>query len=325
MTILDRLASKPKLETIITKMSHGYDVIIIGGGPAGLTAAIYAGRYGLKTLLIEKAILGGLASTTYRIENYPGFPEGISGMDLANKLEEQARLYGTNILYGSVSSIDIEKKSRIVNVDNKKLKTKAVILATGTEPKKLNVPGEEALRGRGVSYCATCDGPFYKDKNIIVVGGGNSAVEEALFLTRYAKKVSILHRRDRLRADHALAKQALSHPKIFMLWNSTIEEIKGKDRVEEVVIKSTATEKGSVIKTDGVFIYAGSLPQTDFLKGTVDLDENGFISTTGRMITSQPGVFVAGDVRKKSLRQIITAAADGAMAADEARKYTETV
>ncbi|NQU17031.1 MAG: thioredoxin-disulfide reductase [Candidatus Saganbacteria bacterium] len=304
-------------------MSHGHDIIIIGGGPAGLSAAIYAGRFGLKSLLIEKAILGGLASTTFRIENYPGFPEGISGIDLANKLEEQARLYGAKILYGNASAIEIEKKFKIVEVDKKTFKTKAIILASGTDPKKLNIPGEKKLRGRGVSYCGTCDGPFYKDKNILVIGGGNSAVEEAIFLTRYAKKVSIVHRRDKLRADHALAKQARSHPKIFMLWNSILEEIKGSERVEEAVLKNTTTGKNSTIKTDGVFVYVGSNPQTEFLKGTINLDEHGFITTTGRLTTSQPGIFVAGDVRQKTLRQIVTAAADGAMAADEARKYIE--
>lgn len=320
-----KLSTKPKIQTIITKMISGYDLIIIGGGPAGLTSAIYAGRYGLKTLLIEKAILGGLASTTYRIENYPGFPEGISGMDLSNKLEEQARLYGVKTIYGNATKIENHNKHKMVFVDeNKKFKTKAIILAMGTEAQKLNVAGEDKLRGRGVSYCATCDGPFYKDKDILVVGGGNSAVEEALFLTRYAKKVSIVHRRDKLRADLAVAKKALTHPKIFMLWNSIVEEIKGKERVEEVVIKNTTTDKSSTISANGVFVYVGSTPQTDFIKGTVDLDENGFIPTSGKFTTSAPGIFVAGDVRRKTLRQIITAAGDGASAADEARKYIET-
>ncbi len=319
-----KLSTQPKIETIITKMISGYDLTIIGGGPAGLTAAIYAGRYGLKTLLIEKAILGGLASTTYRIENYPGFPEGVSGIDLSNKLEEQARLYGVKIIYGNATNIENHKKHKVVFVDeNKKFKTKAILLAVGTEPQKLNVDGEDKLRGRGVSYCATCDGPFYKDKDILVIGGGNSAVEEALFLTRYAKKVSIVHRRDKLRADLAVAKKALTHPKIFMLWNSVVAEIKGDGRVEEVVIKNRITDKSSTIAANGIFIYVGSNPQTDFIKGIVDLDENGFIPTTGKFTTSVPGIFVAGDVRRKTLRQIVTAAADGASAADEARKFIE--
>ena len=206
---------------------------------------------------------------------------------------------------------------------DKKFKTKAILLAVGTEPQKLNVDGEDKLRGRGVSYCATCDGPFYKDKDILVIGGGNSAVEEALFLTRYAKKVSIVHRRDKLRADLAVAKKALTHPKIFMLWNSVVAEIKGDGRVEEVVIKNRITDKSSTIAANGIFIYVGSNPQTDFIKGIVDLDENGFIPTTGKFTTSVPGIFVAGDVRRKTLRQIVTAAADGASAADEARKFIE--
>ncbi|OGC04341.1 thioredoxin-disulfide reductase [candidate division WOR-1 bacterium RIFOXYA12_FULL_43_27] len=304
-------------------MSSGYDLIIIGGGPAGLTAAIYAGRFGLKTLLIEKAILGGLASTTFHIDNYPGFPEGISGMDLANKLEEQARKYHVEITYGPVTAIENDHKHKLVQVENKKFKSKAIILATGTEPKKLNIPGEAELRGRGVSYCATCDGPFYRDKDIVVAGGGNSAVEEAIFLTRYAKKISIVHRRDQLRADQVLAKQALEHPKIFILWNSMVEEVKGTNRVEEIVLKSTVTEKKSIVKANGLFIYVGSIPQTGFLKGVVSLDEHGFITTTGRLTTSVSGIFVAGDVRNKSLRQVVTATADGAIAADEARKYIE--
>lgn len=318
-----KLAAQPKLETIITKISSGYDLIVIGGGPAGLSAGIYAGRFGLKTLLIEKAILGGLASTTFHIDNYPGFPEGISGMDFANKLEEQARKYHVEIMYGTVTSIENDHKHKLVHVENKKIKARAVILATGTEPKKLNIPGEAEFRGRGVSYCATCDGPFYRDKDILVAGGGNSAVEEALFLTRYAKKISIVHRRDKLRADQVLAKQAIEHPKIFVLWNSMVEEIKGTDRVEEIVLKNTATDKKSIVKANGIFIYVGSIPHTEFLKGIVSLDEHGFVTTTGRMTTSVSGIFVAGDVRNKSLRQVVTATADGAIAADEARKYIE--
>jgi thioredoxin reductase (NADPH) len=323
MVMLEDVKAQPKLEAIIQKEGPLFDLIIIGGGPAGLTAAIYAGRARLKTLLVEKALLGGLASTTYLLENYPGFPEGLTGIEMGNKLEAQARKFGCDIYYGEATGIKIEKAKKIVDVEKYKLETKAIILATGTQPKKLGLKGEEELRGRGVSYCATCDGPFYRDKNIVVVGGGNAAIEESLFLTRYASKITVVHRRDKLRADKILAERALNHPKIFILWNSEVEEIVGRERVEQVVVKNIKTQTKSKLLTDGVFFYVGSSPNSGLVKGLVKLDENGYILTDEELRTNVPGIFAAGDIRKKSLKQVVTAAADGALAADSARRYIE--
>ncbi|MBN2057883.1 MAG: thioredoxin-disulfide reductase [Candidatus Saganbacteria bacterium] len=300
-----------------------FDLIIVGGGPAGMTAALYACRSRLKVLMIEKMILGGQATTTFFIENYPGFPEGISGMDLGNRMQDQVRRLGLDIVWGNATSLENKKDHREITVDNKIFNAKSVIIATGTEAARLGVPGEEDLRGRGVSYCATCDGPFYKDKNIMVVGGGNSAIEEALFLTRYAKKISVVHRRDELRADKILGERALADPKIYFFWHSVVEAIKGDKTVSEVVLKDKNSNKKLKVPVDGVFIYIGSKPNSELVKGAVKLDKNGFIVTDNEMKTSIPGIFAAGDVRAKSLRQIVTAAADGAIAAEAARKSIE--
>ncbi|HTY12665.1 MAG TPA: thioredoxin-disulfide reductase [Candidatus Omnitrophota bacterium] len=300
-----------------------FDLIIVGGGPAGLTSAIYAGRARIKTLLIEKALLGGMATTTYHIENYPGFPHGVSGMDLSRAFEEQAKKFGADLYYGDVTGISINDDKKIVEIEDRKIETRAIIVASGTETRKLGIKGEDTFHGRGISYCATCDGPFYRDKSIVVVGGGNAAVEEALYLTRFAKKISIIHRRDKLRADKVLAEQALNDPKIFVIWDSEVEEIMGKDRIEKIRVKNIKTGRTNYLDTDGVFIYIGSIPNTAIVKGLVELDPDGYIMTDEAMKTSAPGIFAAGDIRKKSLKQIVTAVSDGAIAADSARVYIE--
>jgi thioredoxin reductase (NADPH) len=315
--------AKPKPAAVILEKKPGLDLIIIGGGPAGLTAALYAVRSRLKVLLIEKMILGGQSTTTFSIENYPGFPEGISGTDLSNRLQDQVRRLGLDILWGNAISLKNKKGLREVQVDGKLLTAKAVIIATGTEAAKLGVPGEDEFRGRGVSYCATCDGPFYKDKNIMVVGGGNSAIEEALFLTRYAAKISVVHRRDQLRADKILAERALAEPKLYFYWHATLEKISGKQKIEEVVLKDLQSQKKLKVPIDGVFIYIGSKPNSEIAKNVVKMDQKGFIHTDETMKTSAAGIYAVGDVRVKSLRQVVTAAADGAIAADAARKYIE--
>ena len=314
---------KPKLKKKISERGGMLDLIIIGGGPAGLSAALYATRSRLKVLLVEKMILGGMATTTFLIENYPGFPEGISGMELSERFQDQVRRLGLDILWGNTESVKNKKDYSEVQVDGKLLTAKAVIIATGTEAAKLGIPGEDEFRGRGVSYCATCDAPFYKDKNIIVVGGGNSAVEEALFLTRYGKKISLIHRRDKLRADKILGEKAIADPKIYFYWHATIEKISGKQKVEEVTIKDLNSGKNLKVPADGVFIYIGSKPNSETVKGTVKLDKQGFIITDENMKTSVAGIYAAGDIRAKSLRQVVTAAADGAIAAEAARKYIE--
>ena len=317
-----QLETKPEMQIVI-KDRESFDLIIIGGGPAGLAAAIYALRAKLDTLLVEKMVLGGMASTAHHIDNYPGFPQGISGLDLTQKMTEQAQRLGLKTAWGNAVLVKNNKQHREVTVDGKKLSAKAVIIATGTEAAKLGVPGEEEFRGKGVSYCATCDGPFYQDKNIIVVGGGNGAIEEALFLTRFAKKVSLVHRRDELRSDRILADQAKSHPKIYFFWHSSLAEVKGEKKVTAAVIKDLVSNKKLTIPIDGVFIYVGVQPNTDPVSGLVKLDEKGFIITDERMRTSAGGIFAAGDVRAKELRQVLTAAADGAIAAFSAREFIE--
>jgi thioredoxin reductase (NADPH) len=317
-----KIKPKPKAAPIKNK-KDSYDLIIIGGGPAGLTAAIYAKRSKLSVLLVEKMILGGMASTTYYIENYPGFPEGISGMELSQRLQNQIKRMEVEVSWGNAISIENNKNNKEVTIDSKTYKAKAVIIATGTESAKLGVPGEGEFRGRGVSYCATCDGAFYKDKNIMVIGGGNSAIEEALFLTRYGKKVSIVHRRDKLRAEKILADRAKANPKIYFFWNSTVNEIRGKQKIEEVVLNDLQAKKKIKVQVDGIFVYVGSKPNSDIVKGIIKLDKNGYIITNDEMKTSVDGIFAAGDIRVKTLRQIVTAAADGAIAAEAARKYIE--
>lgn len=319
--IAEGLKTKPQLETIIVKGKGPIDLIIIGGGPAGLTAGIYASRYGLDALLIEKALPGGAVSTNDRIENYPGFPEGISGALLAKHLEDQAKKMGQEIYFGTVTEIKDNGPQKNVLVDGKTFTCSSLIIATGTEPQKLGTKGEDAFRGRGVSYCAICDGPFYKDKKVAVIGGGNAAVEEAIFLTKFAKLVTIIHRRDELRADKTLELEARGNPKIYFLWDSKIEEIKGADKVAEIVVSNIKTNKKSTIECNGIFIYIGTSPNTSFLKGQLKLDQRGFIITDEEMRTSHEGIFAAGDVRSKQLRQVITAASDGAIAAESTRNY----
>ncbi len=315
--------TKPQAATIIIEQSRMLDLLILGGGPAGLTAAIYALRAGLKTALVERMVLGGLALTTYQIDNFPGFPEGVSGADLGKRLEDQARKFGLKTVWGSANQIIRKDKYWEVEVDGKPIAARSIIIATGTEAAKLGVPGEENLRGKGVSYCAICDGAFYKDKNIIVVGGGNAAVEEALFLTRFGRQVTIVHRRDSLRADQVLAAKALAEPKIYFLWHSTVEEINGQNKVESVTIKDLASHKKLKVPADGVFIYIGSKPNTEIVKELVKLDAQGYVITDPDLKTSVDGIFAAGDVRGKVLRQVVTAAADGAIAADSARRFLE--
>ncbi|MBU1867015.1 MAG: thioredoxin-disulfide reductase [Candidatus Margulisbacteria bacterium] len=313
---------KPQ-QAIIIEEDKAYDAIIVGGGPAGLTAALYALRSKLNVLLVEKMILGGLATTTFKIDNYPGFPDGISGQELGQRLESQVKKLSPQIVWGKAVQVKNGKRNREVIIDGKSYFGKSVIIATGSDPAKLGIPGEEAFTGRGVSYCAVCDGAFYQDKSVVVVGGGNSAVEEALFLTRYASKVTIVHRRDKLRADRIVAEKAQSHPKIYFHWNSTVHEIVGDKVVNGIVILDLLSKKKLTVPANGVFVYIGYHPNIDAVKGVVKLDERGFIITDENMKTSALGIFAAGDVRAKLLRQVVTAAADGAIAATSAREFIE--
>lgn len=302
-----------------------YDLIIIGGCPAGLTAGLYATRARLKTLLIEKMVVGGQAASTYMIENYPGFPEGILGPDLMQAMEKQAKRFGLEVLSGEVNYIKPQEKFWQVGWEEQNFLTKSVIVASGVEPVKLGIPGEEELRGKGVSYCATCDGPFFRDEEVGVVGGGDSAVDEAIYLTRFARQVYIIHRRDSLRAAKILQERARQNEKITILWNTVVTKVLGQDGVEGLELKNVRTQATRFLPVKGVFFYVGLRPMTGFLKDLVKLDERGYILTDENMATSAPGIFAAGDVRQKLLRQVTTAVGDGATAAFAVERYLETL
>lgn len=296
-----------------------YDLIIIGGGPAGLTCALYAGRSRLNTLLIEKMSVGGRILMSEIIENYPGFPEGISSVELMGRMEKQVRELGVKIENDEVLNLDCVNKS--IEISSGINQAKAIVIASGAKVRKLNVLGEEKFTGRGVSYCATCDAPFYKNKNIVIVGGGNAVAEEALYLSRFASTVNIIHRRADLRASAILQERLQADKKINFILNSIVTEIKGDQKVDAVKIKDLLSGKENDFSCQGVFIYIGYEPDTEFLKGKLRLDDAGFIITDEDMATSAEGVFACGDCRKKSLYQVINACGDGAVAADSAYKF----
>jgi len=301
-----------------------YDLIIIGGGPAGLTAGIYAARAKLKTVLLERLNPGGLVASTDWVENYPGFPEGIVGAELVKKMEEQAAKFGTEIVsFKEVNSADLKGKTKIVRVDKEEYQAKAVIIASGTEPKKLGIPGEEEFRGRGVSYCATCDGAFFQGKDIVVIGGGSSGIQEGIFLTRFVNNITVVEFMPHLNAEKILQERAHKNEKFKFFLNHMATSINGKDQVESVTIKDRKTNEEKTIPCAGVFVYVGWDPKTEFLKGQVDLDKWNYVVAGEDTRTSAPGTFVVGDVRKKELRQITTAVSDGTVAAFMAEKYIE--
>jgi thioredoxin reductase (NADPH) len=297
-----------------------YDVIIIGGGPAGLTAGIYTQRAMLKTLLVEKAVLGGQIAVSDVIENYPGFPT-ISGPGLMEKFEEHARGAGLEIKMTDVLGIQDNGKEKLVKTSDGDITAKSIIVATGARPKIIGVPGEKELTGKGVSYCATCDGPFFKGQQVLVVGGGDTAVKEAIFLSKLAEKVSLVHRRDKLRAEKILQEKALSTSNIEILWNHILTEIKGNKGVEKVILKNTKDNSTKELGINGIFIFVGVNPTTDFVE--VEKDEYGFIKTDQNMQTSVKGIFASGDCRDTPLKQVSTAVGDGAIAAFMAEKYIE--
>jgi len=290
---------------------------IIGGGPAGLAAAIYAGRSDLNGLLLEKLSPGGQVLITDRVDNYPGFPEGISGFDLVDKMAAHARKFGIEEKNGEVTAISRQDDStlKITLAGDEEIFTETIILATGATHRALGVKGENELTGRGVSYCATCDGPFFRDQVVAVVGGGDSAVQEAIFLTKFAKKVYVIHRRDELRATKILQKKAFENPAIEFVWDTVVEEITGTENVEGVKILNKKTGEKGILDVQGVFIFVGIQPNTSFLKGVVEMDQQGFIKTDEWMRTSEKGIYAAGDCRRKPLLQIVTAVAEGATAA----------
>ena len=297
-----------------------YDTIIIGAGPAGMTAALYAARSNLKVALIEGGLPGGQMNNTSDIENYPGYAN-ISGPELAEKMFEPLENLGVEHLYGFVKNIENHGDVKKVITDDEEFETRTVIVATGSKHRLLGVPGEEELNSRGVSYCAVCDGAFFRDQDLLVVGGGDSAVEEAIFLTQFAKSVTIVHRRDELRAQKVLQNRAFANEKINFIWDSVVKEIKGENRVESVVIENVKTNQVTEHAFGGVFIYVGLDPVSDFTKDLQIQDESGWIVTDDHMKTRVAGVFAVGDVRQKDLRQVTTAVGDGAIAGQEAYKY----
>ena len=300
-------------------------VVIIGSGPAGLTAAIYAARAGLDPLMVEGMERGGQLMITTDVENYPGFPDGIMGPDLMEQMRKQAERFGTRIISSNVTAVDFAQRPFTISVGSDDYEAETVIISTGASARWLGVPGEEKLRGFGVSACATCDGFFFRDKELVVVGGGDSAMEEALFLTKFATKVTVVHRRDEFRASTIMANRVLEHPKIDVIWDSVVKEITGDSVVSGVVLENMKTREQTEFATDGVFVAIGHDPNTSVFDGALDLDEDGYILTDpGTTNTSVPAVFAAGDVTDKIYRQAVTAAGMGCQAALDAERLLDS-
>ncbi len=303
------------------KADHVYDMVIIGGGPAGYTAALYAARAGLDTIVLEKLSAGGQMALSHRIDNYPGLEEGIDGFTLAEKMQRQAERFGARTRYAEVSRVDLTGNPKIIESSEGIFSGRTVVIATGANPRKLGIDKEAELTGRGVAYCAACDGMFYKDKTVAVVGGGNSAAEDALILSRIAKKVIVVHRRDTLRADKIYRDILAGTDQIEFRWNSVVEELLHEDKLTGIRLKDVRTGENSVVACDGLFISVGRTPATDLVKGQLELDSGGYITAGETTRTGIPGVYAAGDVRTKPLRQVATAVADGAMAVHMAEEY----
>jgi len=298
-----------------------YDVVIVGGGPAGLTAGIYTARARLSSLLIEKMMAGGWIVNAGLVENYPGFPQGITGSELAQSMEQQAAKFGLEMLTAGVTGLELKGKRKVVKTTEGDITAKAVIIAGGSDRVKLGVPGEEEFTGRGVAYCAICDGAFYRDLPVAVIGGSNVAINEALELCKFASKVTVIHRRQELRATKILQERAFAEPKIEFLWNTVVEVIEGEEVVKSLRLRNVLTGEKSVLKVSGIFVAVGFKPNTDYLKGVLSLDATGAIITNEKMETSVPGIFAAGDIRSNSIRQAIAAAGDGAVAAIYAGRF----
>ena len=298
-----------------------YDVVIIGGGPAGLTAGLYTSRARLNSLLIEKGLIGGQITNAERIENYPGFPEGISGFDLGQLMHQQAENYGLKTIVAEATGIELQEEQKVVKTTEGNFTTKTIIMAGGSNPQKLDVPGEEKFTGKGVSYCATCDAPFFREQPVAVAGGGDVAITEALHLAKFASKVTVIHRRNQLRATRILQEKAFSEPNIDFLWDTIVDKIEGEDLVKRIGLHQVKTGENSALGVAGIFVSIGFKPDTDYLKGILPLDATGHIITNEKMETEIPGILAAGDIRHNSARQAITAAGDGATAAIYTEKF----
>lgn len=315
---LNKITTSDNEEGKVEKM------IIIGAGPAGLSAALYAARAELSPLVITGMSLGGQASLTHTIENYPGFPDGVGGAELGELFQKQAERFGARFEFDNVTEVNFSGSPYVIKTYGKEYNAETVVVSTGANPNYLGVPGEKELTGKGVSYCGTCDGWFFKDKDIVVVGGGDSALEEGIFLTRFAKTVTIVHRRDQLRAGKILQTRAFSNPKIKFIWDSVVEKINGTSAVESVLIKNVNTGVESTFPTDGVFVFIGHTPNTDLFKSQLAMDENGYLQVDSKMQTALPGIYAAGEVMDASFKQVVTSAGWGAAAAIQATKYLES-
>jgi thioredoxin reductase (NADPH) len=298
-------------------------VLVLGSGPTGYSAALYAARAELKPVVLTGMQLGGQAALTYTIENYPGFPEGVGGAQLGELFQKQAEHFGATTEFDMANEVDLSQRPFKVMTDSGEYLADALIVGTGASPTHLNIPGEVELTGRGVSYCATCDGWFFKDKKVVVVGGGDSALEEALFITRYASSVTIVHRRDELRAGAILQKRAMEHPKVNFLWNTIVTEVVGKEKLEALKLKNVKSGEETLYEADGLFIFIGHVPNTEMFKGKLEMSELGYIKVNDKMETSIPGVFAAGEAADPHFRQVVTSAGMGAAAAIQATRFLE--
>ena len=303
--------------------SKHVQVLVLGSGPAGLSAALYAARAELAPIVLTGIQLGGQAALTYTIENYPGFPDGLGGAQLGELFQKQAEHFGAKVEFDTANEVDLSQRPFKVKTDNGEYLADTIIVSTGADPIHLNVPGESELTGRGVSYCATCDGWFFKDKKVVIVGGGDSALEEGLFITRYASSVTIIHRREELRASPLLQIRAKEHPKVKFIWNSVITEVLGSDKVESVHLKNIKTGEESVFDTDGVFIFIGHTPNTGLFKGQLEMDPRGYLKIDEKMQTTKAGIFAAGEAADSNFRQVVTSAGMGAAAAIQATRFLE--
>lgn len=298
-------------------------VLVLGSGPTGYAAALYAARAELQPVVLTGMQLGGQAALTYTIENYPGFPEGVGGAQLGELFQKQAEHFGTVTEFDMAHSVDLSKRPFKVTTDSGEYLADVLIVGTGASPNHLEIPGEVELTGRGVSYCATCDGWFFKDKKVVVVGGGDSALEEALFITRYASSVTIIHRRDELRAGAILQKRAKEHPKINFIWDTVVTEVVGKDKLDVLKLKNVKTGEENTLETDGLFIFIGHTPNTQMFQGQLEMSDLGYIKVNDKMETSVPGVFAAGEAADPHFRQVVTSAGMGAAAAISATRFLE--
>lgn len=306
------------------ELKDSYDLIVLGGGPAGLTAAIYARRSGLSTLVVEPLITGGNIASTEKVDNWPGDTDGVSGEELANRFTKHAERFGTEFLYDDITEVNLSGNEKLIKSGNKSIKSKAVIIATGTHPRSINVPGEKEYKGHGISYCATCDAPFFKGKDIVVIGAGNSAIEESLYLLNFVKSITFIQDLPYITAEKILADEIQKKENVKFYFEHLVKEFKGDgNKLTSVIFEDRKTGETKEIKTEGCFVYIGLIPNTDLYKGQIELDKYGYVIANEDTITSTSGVFAAGDVRVKNLRQIVTAVSDGAVAAYEAKKYID--